>query len=751
MILNNARLASSLMVLSWMAAPAFAQTSSPAEEAPSAASSTPAAVPEQGTGEIVVTAQRRSERLSDVPLTIVAKTGEDLVRAGVQSTRDLQLVVPGLTFTTQGAWAEPSIRGVTTGISHAGADSPIAIYVDGVYQPNQIANVFDLPDVSQVEVLKGPQGTLFGRNATGGAILIHTQEPGNDFTGRLTLSDGVYTGGSANTANEFSAKGFVNVPIVQDFASLSVAGYYSHNDGYLTNDINGKSYGEIDSKMVRAKLLLRPADGVKLTFAGFYSKRKDDVGSSLFPLGGITNAALYPDAVIPTEPWHTAGEMGGGSHITAETWSASLKAEFDVAEAGSLTSVTSYTDSDVLVLVDADAAYSPTCVAAFACVTPYGVPYPNKTFQQELTFASEKFGAFSFVTGLFVYNDRHKIGQRINTPVNPDGSLDIEDPATAIYSNATVTTDAYAGFGEVYFDLNDSIRLIGGIRYSWEQKKGVSQASFGAPVLPFPIGTQQWDSWTPRASILVKATDDLNFYATYSKGFKSGVLDSTAPGNPPANPEYLTAYEAGLKYTTYGATLNASFFYYDYKDLQIQFFDGISSLLSNAAKAEVYGLDVDGTVRLGGLQLRLGASWLPKAEYTSYQGGSAFALNPDGTLAQVSLDASGHRLLKTPELTGNFSATYETDLNGGTLGLNGSVYYSGAYSWDLLDRIRTKEYAMVGAQIYYTPENLPVKFTLWGRNLTNQAFIAGAVPSVFADSVLYGAPRQIGISAEVNF
>jgi iron complex outermembrane receptor protein len=142
--------------------------------------------------EIVVTAQRRAEPIQYVPFSVVAQTGADLERAGIVDIRDLGDVVPGLVFITQGPFAQPEIRGVQSTIAQAGADSPIAMYIDGVYQLNQPANVFDLADISQVEVLKGPQGTLFGRNATGGAISIHTIQPSYETKGNVTVDYGYY-------------------------------------------------------------------------------------------------------------------------------------------------------------------------------------------------------------------------------------------------------------------------------------------------------------------------------------------------------------------------------------------------------------------------------------------------------------------------------------------------------------------------------------------------------------------------------
>src|SRR3546814_691599 len=172
-------------------------------------------------------------------------------------------------------------------LSGPGAESPIAIYVDGVYQPNQASNLFELPDINRVEVLKGPQGTLFGRNATGGAISIYTRDPTFKPSADITLTAGLYTGGSARSSSNLKASAYVSVPIIDDVLAASFSGFYNHVDGYLTNDANGRRTGGIKNRLARAKILFTPAEGVRFLLSGFYGKTQDD-SSSLFPLNGVT-------------------------------------------------------------------------------------------------------------------------------------------------------------------------------------------------------------------------------------------------------------------------------------------------------------------------------------------------------------------------------------------------------------------------------------------------------------------------------
>jgi iron complex outermembrane receptor protein len=732
-----------------MSGAAVAQEAAPA---PIAAASTPAqagSVDESAIGDIVVTAQRRSESVRKVPITMVAQTGAELARSGITNMRDLSLAVPGLNFTSQGPFAEPNIRGVHTTITAAGSDSPIAIYLDGLYQPNQQGNLFDLPDIERIEVLKGPQGTLFGRNATGGAISVTTRSPSFKPEGDFTVSDGLYVGDNVKTSNHLTAKGYVSGPLSDKFAA-SIASFYENIDGYLTNDLTGKRAGSVDSYVVRAKLRYEPVPEVRFLLSGYAGHRDDRAGNSMRSLNGVTVAALYPGAILSQKSWHVAGELANSEGLSkTKSRGGSLKAEFDIGEAGTLTSLTGYSFVDGLVYSDVDGAYAPSCVAAFACITPYIVRYgPSKTWQQELTFASRDFGDLSFVGGLFLYRDDSDIGSEVNnTLVNGKPT----SPGAPFFTQANVKTKAVAGFGEATWNVTPSLHLIGGLRYSWESKRG-SGSILGGTEFEFG-GHPSWDSWTPRLSLRYDVSSSTNIYATYSKGFKSGVLESVNLSNDVANPETLQAYEVGVKYGSPAASLNMAAFYYDYKNLQVQFYLGLGTVLGNASSAKIYGFDIDGTVRIAdGLSLRAAGSWLPHAKFGTFPGGVAFdfPLTAAG-LQQIRYDASGDRLLKSPKFTGNLTLNYNGELAGGAADANATLYYSSSYRWNLTSRVKTDAYATLNMQVGYTPAGSRFRFGLYGRNLTNKAYITATTLSNEGDSAAYAPPREIGLSVGYKF
>lgn len=699
--------------------------------------------------DIIVTAQRRAERLQDVPVSIIAQTGEDLRNANVNNMRDLGLIVPGLTFSSNSMFAQPAIRGIQTTLSQVGADSPVAIYVDGVYQSNQMANSFDLPDIERIEVLKGPQGTLYGRNATGGAISVHTKEPTFDTTGYVSLSGSLYAGGPASPSGEIVAKGYVSSGLIDDVLAISLSGYKSHTGGYLHNDVTNKRTGKIDNSQGRVKILFKPAPSLKFILSGMIGKLKDYARGDIVPLNGVTTASFYPDAIIPTKPWHVASELQyGAAPAVIEHKAVALNSEYVIDGIGAISSLTSYTHVKAKTISDVDGAYSPSCIVNNGCVL-YDLRYgPSKSFQQDVIFSSEKFGKVSFLIGAFYYWGSHQLGSNVNPPLSPDGR---PMGMGAFFAESTIKTKAYAGFGEVNYDITDKLHATAGVRYSWEKKTGRGSVLGG---VPFSFGDAPIDTaWTPRFSLRYEVTDNANIYATYSQGFKSGVLDSAGLSNQSARPEEVTSYEIGAKISQPTFGFNIAGFHYDYKDLQVQFFDGTRTILGNAASARLYGLDFDGNVLiLDGLRIRFGGAWLPHAKYRSFPTGIAFdfPMTPTG-MQQVVVNASGARMLKAPRFTGNAGINYALTLPHGKLEADANVQYSSTLNWNLLHRIQTRRYAILGAQIAYTPDASPVRISLWARNITNKAYIAGGTPSRNADGIQYAPPRSIGLNVDYNF
>jgi iron complex outermembrane recepter protein len=684
---------------------------------------------------IVVTAQKRTEKLQDVPVTIVALSSSDLDRMNVTAAADLPELVSGLVWSNQGAWIEPNIRGVYTSVAAIGSGSPIAIYLDGVYQPSQSGTVFDLPDVSRIEVLKGPQGTLFGRNATGGAISIYTKDPTFTPTGSFEAGLGAYTcSDSSRSSGHYSVRGTVSGPLIDETLAGSLSASYEDTDGYYTNDGTGARGGKIESTAIRGKLLWKLNETASILATGYYSYRGDEAAQIGFPQNGVTAAVFYTPNIVPTEPWHYAAS-GGVPGAWQNNRGASVKATFEFS-AGTLTSLSGYSNSDVYVFNPAYAAYAPDCVAVFVCYEAT-VTTREESATQEFDFASAQIGRFRYVAGLFAIYD--KAGE--SDSYNSGGFTD----------DTWVTTHAAAVFGEGTYNITDALSAIAGVRFSRESKYAVGR-DFSDPYAPY--ADVSWNSTTPRASLVYKWTDSLNTYFTFSEGFKAGVVSGQYVIAPPANPEKLKAYEVGVKNATAHYSVNVAAFYYDYKDLQVESYNNFVTTPQNAASAEIYGLDLDAALKLTeAFELRLASSWLPTAKYRDFPNAIAFVppLGPAGLVTNNNYDASDSRMLTSPKFTGNLSGVYTTDVSAGKLESTASIYYSTQYRWDYPGTVETGAYALVNAQVSLTPTNSKFKYSLYGKNLTNRAYVQGALPTAQAHETYYAAPRELGVKVGYSF
>ncbi|MFC0305964.1 TonB-dependent receptor [Rhizorhabdus histidinilytica] len=715
--------------------------------------------------EIIVQAQRRSERLQDVPISVTVQTGAQLERAGVDNLRDLATVTPGLTFQAQGNFVQPALRGVTTLVTGPGSDNPISLYIDGVYEGTQAGASIDLPDVERVEVAKGPQGTLFGRNSTGGAIQIFTRAPSFTTTGSISATAGYYDGsGPSRSSYDLGLKGFLSGPIVPDKVAASLSFGYRNVDGYSTNIVQKllpapiqKAYGSdrmdwLKSLSLRGKLLFTPSDGVSILLTGYYMHRKTDHGSAGLPVDGLTAGAFYPDAVYGRRPFQYAYDAPDPL-TEIKNYGGAAKIDIDTG-AGTLTSTTSYTRSRHREQVDVDASYSPQCLAAapttFACIA-FEDTQPNNNFLQDFLFTSEQIGRLKFVAG---GNYFHSNGDLSGVISDFSGGAQPGAPGVVygplLIATTRVKTRAYGIFAQADYNLTDQLTLTAGLRYSYEKKKGYI-TFFGAPFTNF--ANPSWDSFTPRVGLRYAIDRSSNVYATFSKGFKSGILPILTPGAP-VNPEKITAYEVGYKTARPGYSLNLAAYLYDYKDLQIQSFTGTTIIPTNAASARIYGFEFDGTFRITPeLTLAGGASWMPKADFRRFPNAAGYQpVITAGGLPPVVADVSGHRLVRAPKLSAVGSLTYATRMGDGELSITPSIHYSSSFMpYDAFNLLVQHSYAKVAAEIAYKPNGGGLRYSVWAHNLTNSKSFSSTTISAGAARASYEEPREFGITVGYDF
>jgi iron complex outermembrane receptor protein len=675
-----------------------------------------------GVEEIIVTAQRRGERLEDVPISVNVQTAATLEQAGVTNARDLTLVVPGLNFTAQGDNAQPTLRGLSTETATAGSESNVAIYLDDVYQPAEAGNAIDLPDVQQIEVLKGPQGTLFGRNATAGAILIHTLEPSFTSQGKVSVSAGAFD----TRGQEYRTKAFVTGPIMDKLA-YSVSAMYTNNTGYFRDVLRNHDGGQIRSQVFRAKLLWEPASWIKIEPTGFYTNSKDYSAYSYYQTHPVAAAI---GGVLPTKPWEIASDTRG-SAVTSN-YGGSLKAEFQL-DAGTLKSVSSFSKVDALNITDADATPVPVQV--------YFVDTPTKSVSEEITFASRRYGPLSFITGVYYFNDSMKLD-----PLGIGRSL-----YTLHYLGVDQTSDSQAWFAQGSYQIIDRLTADIGIRYSHEVRDYKGSTT---NINPLPeIAKASFSKWTPRYSLRYKVAQDSNVYFTYSEGFKSGQFSSTSFSPVPIKPEETKAYELGFKTALSQFDFNAAVFRTDVTNRQVQTQLASSlSILTNAASARVEGVEFDaGWKATQNFNTRLVMSWLPTAKYESYPNAAIVAPNPNPAVGggiNQTLDLSGKRLQKVPELQMSLLLNYTKNLSFGRVDASTNIAYLSRYHYDVGGYLIQAGYPLINMNVSWSPNSSNFRLGAFVKNLTNRANIESYQSPL---AINYMPPREAGLSADYSF
>jgi iron complex outermembrane receptor protein len=731
----------------------YAQTSAPLPATvDQAATSTAVPVAPDGmnAGDIVVTAQRRSEKLSDVPISITAATGQQLTNSGVTNTQDLTNIVPGLKVDRVGGSTAPAIRGISTQIAQPGADANVAIYVDGVYQPNQFANTFDLPDIQRVEVLKGPQGTLFGRNATGGAIRIVTLDPSFTATGRLTAGYGSF--------NDRTVNGYVAGPIVDGLLAGSISGYYDKNDGYLRNVVNDERIGGVESENLRGKLMLTPSSSTKFVLSGFYSKRNDASNSYAAAIDGNSELANVPGAILANGAYNVAVNPAIDASINFHSYGGSLRGTIDT-DPGTVSFIAAGSYTKIDVDLPASFGYSP------GGGTEYLETIPDHNYSAELNFASRKFGRFSFVAGLYAYYD--KSGQE-PVVVATNYRQPVPDFLISIFSRQT--DHAYAAFAEGTYELTDQLTIIAGLRYSYERRAIYGGVSVVGQALlnqdPGPLQKFQskaWRSVTPRVSLKYALDSSSNVYATFSQGFKSGVYNASAVTDPPVNPEHVDAYEVGYK-GAFGRrfSTNIALFYYRYKDIQVNAFKTITDPVTgelvnlqqnlNAASGDIYGGEWNGTAQIfRDLSVTAGLAYL-HAKYDKFPNGPSLYPLPDGgNLSTLPLDESGNWLVRSPKLTVNASVDYSHQTDIGKIGVSANLFHTSRFYYDSQNRVSQSPYTLVNLRGSLQIAGTGLTIGVFVKNLTDKTYAQGTYLLASGDGIMYAPPRTYGGTIQFSF
>lgn len=642
--------------------------------------------------DIIVTARKREERLQDVPVAISALSGDSLRQRGAFDIKAVASLSPGV-FYRAADRRVPSlyIRGIGTRSFTDEADASIGTFIDGVYMARFSAALQDMFDVERVEVLKGPQGTLFGRNTIGGALNIVTRSPTNEFHGQVNAA---HTWNQEFGGTGISVSGLAGGPIAGDNVLAQVSASYSDVDGVMkavnvNHFVNGGK-----NATVRGKVIFKASDDVKLTLgADYYESNDEPSGYRSNDVGGLRSTILLvrTGATSPVDPNpYRISQSTGMKGVDRDGSGVSLTGEFGT-DAVDITSITAYRETNLFGPVDFDG----TSLDLWNVTTQ---SHQNQ-FSQELRFASRAGGPLTFndflkwTFGAYYFTE--SVHQIYTYDYGQDSSL-VASPTTATppgtggipikwVSTADIDVRSYALFGQMTMNLAENLTLDLGGRYTKDKKKffvdnvtsapGVYRANFTLPA------SRSWSAFDPTAILSYKFSPKVMGYLNFSRGFKSGAYQ-LAPATPllasqAALPERMTAYQAGLKSDLLGGRmrLNIAAFYYKYNNIQVQrtvLLPGQTttvSLLTNGAKSTLKGFEIDGQFAFTrGLRAEYGYSYL-NAKYDKYDFTSTVSF-------------AGNHLPRSPKHTLNLALVADIPLAFGSLNLRGGGQYVDDFYWE---------------------------------------------------------------------
>jgi len=719
-------------------------------------------------GDIVVTAARHAESVQDSSLSIAVVGGEQLAQKGVTEAADLSAVVPGLTISLGGGTVQTYLRGVGSFATDAAAESAIAYSINGVYisRPNGIGPIFF--DLDRVEVLKGPQGTLYGRNATGGAINLITHRPTPGLSGEMSVDIGNYDSRKITGA----------IGGGTDVLAVRGAFQYARHDGYLTD-----GYNDQDSIANRLTALWNPADNVSLLLTGEYLRIQSQ-GEAVVKRSSLTD--------VPSNPWTGPSDgmlqqpptafIPGGTPIADDgfnnthVWAASAELNVDLGGA-QVTFIPAYRSTR----------------ASYLTYTPGFYFKTDETSDQqsyELRIGNET-ERLKWLVGGFYFDEQQTQFYSLRALPIQQGTVDTD-----------LSTRAYAVFGDATLSLTDSFRVLGGIRYSKDEKRqsGLSVATLPAPGTTDNYGRRNFDNVSWRAGVEADVGPRSMLYGTVATGYKAGGFFPSVPY--PANsfePEKLTAFTVGSRNQFLDRTLqiNVEGFYWKYDNKQERYLGATPSgttglLTANAGKATLYGANIDVLFKPTRADtLRFSAEYLHSRydtfTYNVYNASVPPTLNSYPTEATScklgpvvpytandfvpalaydstqTVDCSGKTLVRAPKWTGSVGYQHSFEFGNGSrvvAGVDGQFSSSQYLSPDFIESGRDDGYFTLNADVTLETE-AGWSFSIWGKNLTKEAIYTGGGRYPFSRGVAAGgdptlfyanirAPRTYGITLKAK-
>jgi iron complex outermembrane receptor protein len=761
------------VTLSLGGAPALAQEGQPAAE--------PQAEPADTVEEIVITTQKRAQNLQDVPISVTALTGDEIAKLGIAESVDIAAQTPGLKIGfPSGETNTPAIflRGVGLNDYNANSNGSVGWYMDEVYISQVTAQNFQLFDLERVEVARGPQGTLYGRNTTGGLVSFISKKPDHEEReGYFTASYGKW--------DAVKLEGAYGGPITDSLAGrLSLA--YNRADGYIDNEFpGGHLNNDVNNWAGRFALSWEPSETVDVLFNLHGAQNRSlsaqyEHQGTLDPSGSgapCTRAQIDSDVCVDALGYRDTrnderGEYNKEGDLDVDTFGTFLKADIEIGEL-TLTSLTAYEWVDKLFQEDTDA--SPNQLIE--------IDYVNDGWEltQELRLASDGEN-YHWQAGLYYLKERVRVDNFLDLfrtlrplvesidPIAYPGGFDPGGTATESSPGAgdgapiffskthySQETESAAVFGQLDYDFTDQLRATIGGRFTWEARDFAEDVQFQEPTFSAPLFSLKdhvdFKEWSAKFGLDYRPVEDLLLFASASRGFKSGGFSGAFAFDPaelpPFDPETIWAYELGAKWDLFAKRLrlNAGFFYYDYNDLQVFTTVNVSpsviiTILDNAGTAQIYGSEIElEATPFAGLYIALGAEFL-HTELTRYT-------NVAG------IDYTGNELVFAPGVSLNGRISYERPVAEGSLILQTDFNYQDRVYFETANDpvLSQGSYGVWNVRIAYSFQEGRYETAVFGRNLLDRDYLTSAFPlSGFGfNEQMWGHPRTFGVEGTVHF
>lgn len=729
---------------------------------------------------ILVTARRRAESAQDVPIALTALSNEQIAVPGTVGLTQVAQLAPSLQITaTNARQTNINIRGLgaTPAFASLGLEYGVGIYVDEIYYSRPAQTAFDLYDLERVEVLRGPQGTLFGKNTTAGAIHITSQAPSFEPEFRGEMSFGNY--------RSFQIRATGSAPITDTLAARLTVTNTTRDKGFITNVYDGSRKSDLRSFSVRGQLLFKPNDDFSLRLIGDYSDMQQDccigtltdvrttrVDGSALPNNFYDRIARFDYTPLPIDPFARKIDINRPLWLKIDTRGVSAIANYDLGPA-TLTSVTGWRSLEYRPAIDGD-------TIGLDIFQDAGINEKQEQFSQELRLASNGRNTIDYVAGIYYFSQR--IDNDIFTKYGSDAALWILGPAPGsssasaggqaalngfyVSGTARADTKSYAAFGQLTWHLTDSFDLTAGLRYTNEKKDGFfEQVQLGPVLTPAQIalGAQairnafgraiprytaetKEDNISGLITASYKPTRDVMLYATYARGYKSGGLNLNATGAPPVvDAEKVENVEAGLKSTLFDRllTVNLSAFstrIRNYQSQQIDITGALTAYIANVGRVRSRGLEADITLRpVRHLNLFASGSYVD-AVYQDFRNAPC----PVEYLGlQTVCDLSGRNLPGVSKYSASLGVDYSTEINpGAEVYLNSNYSYRSKFNgtYNLAADAVVRGYGITNLNIGVREPDGRWDVSLYARNLFDVEYFNSKGPGAFNTGQYSGGP-----------